>query len=104
MLDNIEEQQRSGVNGFPVTPYPLSSSFPWQGFYNEVANVLLANVDFHYPENTVNSVTDSHFKQLFNGSEIVVAGRLNDIEMNDFPIEVSAQLVRDVKLLRRITL
>lgn len=74
-------------------------SFIWQGFYNEIANVLLADVNFHYPDNMVNSVTGSHFKQLFNGSEIVVAGQLNDIEMNEFPVEVSAQSVRDVKLL-----
>ncbi|KAI4888239.1 hypothetical protein NFI96_031477 [Prochilodus magdalenae] len=62
-----------------------------QGFYDEVASPLLSEVHFKYPENTVNSLTSSHFKQLFNGSEIVVAGRLNDIEMNDFPVEVSAQ-------------
>ncbi|KAI4888237.1 hypothetical protein NFI96_009183 [Prochilodus magdalenae] len=62
-----------------------------QGFYDEVASPLLSEVHFKYPENTVNSLTGSHFKQLFNGSEIVVAGRLNDIEMNDFPVEVFAQ-------------
>uniref|UniRef100_W5L7G5 Inter-alpha-trypsin inhibitor heavy chain H3 n=1 Tax=Astyanax mexicanus TaxID=7994 RepID=W5L7G5_ASTMX len=61
------------------------------GFYDEVSSPLLSEVHFKYPENTVNSLTSSHFKQLFNGSEIVVAGRLNDLEMNDFPVEVSAQ-------------
>ncbi|KAF5904526.1 inter-alpha-trypsin inhibitor heavy chain H3-like, partial [Clarias magur] len=61
------------------------------GFYNEVANVLLSDVHFTYPDSTVNSVTISKFKQLYNGSEIVVSGRMNDIEMNDFPVEVSAQ-------------
>ena len=65
-----------------------------KGFYDEVASPLLSEVHFKYPENTVNSLTGSHFKQLFNGSEIVVAGRLNDIEMNDFPVEVFAQGVR----------
>ncbi|KAK3512824.1 hypothetical protein QTP70_026052 [Hemibagrus guttatus] len=62
-----------------------------QGFYDEIANVLLSDVNFRYPDNLVNSVTGSNFKQLFNGSEIVVAGRLNDLEMNDFPVEVYAQ-------------
>ncbi|XP_076845341.1 inter-alpha-trypsin inhibitor heavy chain H3-like isoform X2 [Brachyhypopomus gauderio] len=66
-----------------------------QGFYDEVASPLLTEVHFHYPENRVNALTNSYFKQLFNGSEIVVAGRLNDIEMNDFPIEVSAQGVQN---------
>ncbi|KAL7837185.1 hypothetical protein SRHO_G00268960 [Serrasalmus rhombeus] len=62
-----------------------------QGFYDEVASPLLSEVHFNYPENTVNSLTGSYFKQFFNGSEIVVAGQLNNIEMNDFAVEVSAQ-------------
>ncbi|GAA6099951.1 inter-alpha-trypsin inhibitor heavy chain H3 [Tachysurus ichikawai] len=62
-----------------------------QGFYEEVANVLLSDVNFHYTENSVNSLTGSKFKQLFNGSEIVVAGRLNDDMTNDFLYEVFAQ-------------
>ncbi|XP_066526190.1 inter-alpha-trypsin inhibitor heavy chain H3-like [Hoplias malabaricus] len=66
-----------------------------QGFYDEVSSPLLSDVNFRYPDNTVNSLTGSYFKQLFNGSEIVVAGRLNDIEMNDFPVEVSAQGLED---------
>ncbi|XP_072522551.1 inter-alpha-trypsin inhibitor heavy chain H3-like [Salminus brasiliensis] len=61
-----------------------------QGFYDEVASPLLSDVHFKYPDNTVSSLTGSYFKQLFNGSEIVVAGRLNDIETN-FLVEVSAQ-------------
>ena len=61
-----------------------------KGFYNEVASPLLSEVHFNYPENTVNSLTGRYFKQFFNGSEIVVAGRLNDIEMNGFAVEVSA--------------
>ncbi|KAJ8361115.1 hypothetical protein SKAU_G00176400 [Synaphobranchus kaupii] len=45
----------------------------------------------HYPENVVDSLTDHHFKQLFNGSEIVVAGRLSDNDLSNFLVEVSAQ-------------
>ncbi|XP_066526179.1 inter-alpha-trypsin inhibitor heavy chain H3-like [Hoplias malabaricus] len=71
-----------------------------QGFYDEVSSPLLSDVNFHYPDNTVNSLTGSYFKQLFNGSEIVVAGRLNDIEMNDFPVEVSAQGLKDELVLK----
>uniref|UniRef100_A0AAZ3PYV8 Inter-alpha-trypsin inhibitor heavy chain H3 n=1 Tax=Oncorhynchus tshawytscha TaxID=74940 RepID=A0AAZ3PYV8_ONCTS len=54
-----------------------------QGFYEEVASPLLSEVDLHYPDNLVNSLTTSHYKQLFNGSEIVVAGRLTD-NMNTY--------------------
>uniref|UniRef100_A0A669F0Z6 Inter-alpha-trypsin inhibitor heavy chain H3 n=1 Tax=Oreochromis niloticus TaxID=8128 RepID=A0A669F0Z6_ORENI len=44
-----------------------------QGFYDEVASPLLLEVDMHYPDNAVDSLTTSHFSQLFNGTEIVVA-------------------------------
>lgn len=70
--------------------------FARKGFYDEVANVLLSDINFHYPDNKVNSLTNSVFKQLYNGSEIIIAGRLNDIEMNDFPFEVSAQRVSNI--------
>lgn len=71
---------------------PLLLLFSTQGFYEEVSSPLLSEVNFHYPDNTVNSLTRSHFKQLFNGSEIMVAGRLNDLnDINNFAIEVSAQ-------------
>ncbi|XP_056591544.1 inter-alpha-trypsin inhibitor heavy chain H3a [Triplophysa dalaica] len=62
-----------------------------KGFYEEVASPLLSDVNFHYPDNTVNSLTKSHFKQLFEGSEIMVAGQLNDLELNNFLVEVTAQ-------------
>ncbi|KAI4876006.1 hypothetical protein NFI96_024421, partial [Prochilodus magdalenae] len=62
-----------------------------QGFYEEVASPLLLEVDLHYEDSVVNSLTNSHFGQLFEGNEIVVAGQLNDLEVNNFLIEVSAQ-------------
>uniref|UniRef100_A0A674DN74 Inter-alpha-trypsin inhibitor heavy chain H3 n=1 Tax=Salmo trutta TaxID=8032 RepID=A0A674DN74_SALTR len=62
-----------------------------QGFYKEVASPLLSEVDLHYPDNLVNSLTNSHYKQLFNGSEIVVAGRLTDNSLDNFLVEVFAK-------------
>uniref|UniRef100_A0A669FBL7 Inter-alpha-trypsin inhibitor heavy chain H3 n=1 Tax=Oreochromis niloticus TaxID=8128 RepID=A0A669FBL7_ORENI len=57
-----------------------------QGFYDEVASPLLLEVDMHYPDNAVDSLTTSHFSQLFNGTEIVVAVRLPSFQalMIDF--------------------
>ncbi|XP_030634237.1 inter-alpha-trypsin inhibitor heavy chain H3-like [Chanos chanos] len=79
-------------NGLARRIYEASdAALQLQGFYDEVASPLLLEVDMHYPENMVNSLTESHFKQLFSGSEIVVAGRLIDTKMNGFLIEVSAQ-------------
>ncbi|XP_076012711.1 inter-alpha-trypsin inhibitor heavy chain H3-like [Genypterus blacodes] len=56
-----------------------------RGFYDEVASPLLLEVDLRYPDNTVDVLTTNHFSQLFNGSELIVAGRLSD---NNFMAEV----------------
>uniref|UniRef100_UPI003AAD0594 inter-alpha-trypsin inhibitor heavy chain H3-like isoform X1 n=2 Tax=Centroberyx gerrardi TaxID=166262 RepID=UPI003AAD0594 len=62
-----------------------------QGFYEEVASPLLSEVDLRYPDNAVDFLTTSHFSQLFNGSEIVVAGRLSDSDIVNFLVEVFAK-------------
>ncbi|XP_033977582.1 inter-alpha-trypsin inhibitor heavy chain H3-like [Trematomus bernacchii] len=62
-----------------------------QGFYEEVASPLLLEVDLRYPENAVDSLTTNHYSQLFNGSEIVVSGRLIDNDLDNFMVEVFAQ-------------
>ncbi|XP_044205585.1 inter-alpha-trypsin inhibitor heavy chain H3-like [Thunnus albacares] len=62
-----------------------------QGFYEEVSSPLLSEVDLRYPDNAVDFVTTNHFSQLFNGSEIVVAGRLMDNDLDNFLVEVFAQ-------------
>ena len=59
-----------------------------------MSDPLLLEVDLQYPDNAVGSVTTSHFSQLFNGSEIVVAGRLMDNDLDNFLVEVSGQGVR----------
>lgn len=66
----------------------------FQGFYDEVASPLLLEVDMHYPDNAVDSLTTSHFSQLFNGTEIVVAGHLMDNDLDNFLVEVVGQGVR----------
>ncbi|XP_039859054.1 inter-alpha-trypsin inhibitor heavy chain H3-like [Simochromis diagramma] len=62
-----------------------------QGFYDEVASPLLLEVDMHYPDNAMDSLTTSHFSQLFNGTEIVVAGHLMDNDLDNFLVEVVGQ-------------
>uniref|UniRef100_UPI003D9C8C10 inter-alpha-trypsin inhibitor heavy chain H3a n=1 Tax=Danio rerio TaxID=7955 RepID=UPI003D9C8C10 len=88
-LDTLSKQN----NGIVRRIYEDSDApLQLKGFYEEVSSPLLSEVNFHYPDNTVNSLTRSHFKQLFNGSEIMVAGRLDDLnDINNFDIEVSAQ-------------
>ncbi|XP_027132828.1 inter-alpha-trypsin inhibitor heavy chain H3-like, partial [Larimichthys crocea] len=62
-----------------------------EGFYEEVSSPLLTEVDLRYPDNTVELLTTNHFNQLFNGSEIVVAGRLIDNNLDNFMVEVFGQ-------------
>ncbi|KAF7664518.1 hypothetical protein LDENG_00173360 [Lucifuga dentata] len=66
------------------------ASLQLQGFYDEVSSPLLLEVDMRYPENSVDFLTTNHFSQLFKGSEIVVAGRLSDNDMDNFMVEVFA--------------
>ncbi|XP_039099528.1 inter-alpha-trypsin inhibitor heavy chain H4 [Hyaena hyaena] len=54
------------------------SSLQLQDFYQEVANPLLTAVTFEYPSNAVEEVSQDNFRLLFKGSEIVVAGKLQD--------------------------
>ncbi|XP_058487914.1 inter-alpha-trypsin inhibitor heavy chain H3-like [Solea solea] len=68
-----------------------------QGFYDEVASPLLLEVDLRYPDNAVEMLTTNHFSQLFNGSEIVVAGRLTDNDLDNFMVDVMGQGLEDYK-------
>ncbi|XP_061543153.1 inter-alpha-trypsin inhibitor heavy chain H3-like [Phycodurus eques] len=63
-----------------------------QGFYEEVSSPLLLEVNLRYLGNTVDFLTKNHHSHLFDGSEIVVAGRLDDSqELDNFLVEVFAQ-------------
>uniref|UniRef100_A0A8B9D6M5 Inter-alpha-trypsin inhibitor heavy chain H3 n=1 Tax=Anser cygnoides TaxID=8845 RepID=A0A8B9D6M5_ANSCY len=63
--------------------YPDSdSALQLQGFYDEVSNPMLMDVELHYPENEISGLTKNSFKHFYDGSEIVVAGRFVDINQN----------------------
>uniref|UniRef100_A0A8D1MXF5 Inter-alpha-trypsin inhibitor heavy chain H3 n=1 Tax=Sus scrofa TaxID=9823 RepID=A0A8D1MXF5_PIG len=59
-----------------------------QGFYEEVANPLLTSVEVGYPENAIQDLTQNTYQHFYDGSEIVVAGRLADEDMNSFRADV----------------
>ncbi|XP_025027811.1 inter-alpha-trypsin inhibitor heavy chain H4 isoform X1 [Python bivittatus] len=61
-----------------------------QGFYNEVAIPILKEVKMNYLGNAIVEVTQNNFKLLYDGSEIVVAGKLNS-ENDTFSLEVKAE-------------
>lgn len=62
-----------------------------QGFYEEVSSPLLLEVQMRYPDNAVESLTKNQYSQLFNGSEIVVSGRLTNNDYENFLVEVVAK-------------
>ncbi|XP_074541033.1 inter-alpha-trypsin inhibitor heavy chain H3-like isoform X2 [Halichoeres trimaculatus] len=67
------------------------ASLQLQGFYEEVSSPLLLDVNLQYPENAVEFLTQNHYSQLFNGSEIVVTGRVTDNNLDNFLVEVLAK-------------
>ena len=61
-----------------------SASIQMKGFYDEVANPLLFNLNMDYNNNLVDkeSLTKSTFMAYFDGTEITVAGKLKDEVIN----------------------
>ncbi|XP_048403774.1 inter-alpha-trypsin inhibitor heavy chain H3a [Stegostoma tigrinum] len=66
-----------------------------QGFYDEVANPLLLDIQLQYPENAISEITQSNFRQFFDGSEIVVAGKISDNNLESLIAEVFAQTANE---------
>ncbi|KAL1781295.1 inter-alpha-trypsin inhibitor heavy chain H1 isoform X1 [Sigmodon hispidus] len=62
-----------------------------QGFYNQVANPLLTDVELQYPQDAVLALTQHRHKQYYDGSEIVVAGRIADQKLGAFKADVRAR-------------
>ncbi|XP_015671353.1 inter-alpha-trypsin inhibitor heavy chain H3-like [Protobothrops mucrosquamatus] len=62
-----------------------------QDFYDEVANPLLTEVELGYKENAIADLTQNSFKHYYDGSEIVVAGRITDNDVNSITAEIKAQ-------------
>ncbi|CAI5767142.1 inter-alpha-trypsin inhibitor heavy chain H3-like [Podarcis lilfordi] len=75
---------------FPYIILDSDSALQLQDFYNEVANPLLTEVEFKYPENAISDLTQNNFKHYYAGSEIVVAGRIIDNDLNSITAEVKA--------------
>ncbi|NWY62034.1 ITIH4 inhibitor, partial [Chionis minor] len=61
-----------------------------QGFYQEVATPILMKIEMQYPENAVEGLTQNHFKLFFEGSEVIVSGKISN-ELDLLPVEIKAQ-------------
>ncbi|XP_044307461.1 inter-alpha-trypsin inhibitor heavy chain H4-like isoform X2 [Varanus komodoensis] len=72
-----------------------------QGFYHEVATPILKQIEMTYPDNAVLDVTQNSFNVLFDGSEIVVAGKLEN-EIKELPVEIKAETHSNDLILKEI--
>ena len=75
LLKKISSQN----SGFVRKIYEASdATLQLKGFFSEVASLLLTNVKFIY-EGQVENVTESTVANYFQGSEVVVTGRVTDL-------------------------
>ncbi|KAM8972136.1 inter-alpha-trypsin inhibitor heavy chain H5 [Pelodytes ibericus] len=61
-----------------------------KGFYDEIGTPLLSDIHIAYPPNSVEYVTQNMFFNYFNGSEIVVAGKLVNGSSDTLHVEIKA--------------
>ncbi|XP_032860530.2 inter-alpha-trypsin inhibitor heavy chain H4 [Tyto alba] len=61
-----------------------------QGFYQEVATPILMKIEMQYPENAIEGLTKNIFTLFFEGSEIIVSGKISN-ELDLLPVEIKAQ-------------
>uniref|UniRef100_A0A672GE10 Inter-alpha-trypsin inhibitor heavy chain 5 n=1 Tax=Salarias fasciatus TaxID=181472 RepID=A0A672GE10_SALFA len=61
-----------------------------KGFYDEIGTPLLSDIRINYTEDSVQYVTQHLFTNYFNGSEIVIAGKLTDRTAESLHVQVTA--------------
>ena len=72
-------------NGFGRKIYEASdAALQIMGFYSEISVTLLSNITFNYLDVDASNVTETHFSNYFNGSEVIICGLLESrsSEMN----------------------
>lgn len=78
-------------NGFVRKIYEESdASLQLTGFYGEVASTLLSNLTFRYLDDTVvgKSVTNTIYPIFFAGSEIVISGKVSEVNVSAMTLEI----------------
>ena len=82
----------AGEGGFARRIYDaFDAALQLKNFYSEISELQLVDVEIKYPPNVIiiDSITQQKFKRYFEGSEIVIAGRLSDFEnTNELTCEV----------------
>ena len=62
------------------------------GFYKEISVTLLNNVTFSYLGSQVDNVTETEFPYYFEGSEVIVAGRMIDVELEGNGLVLTSEI------------
>ncbi|KAM9468293.1 inter-alpha-trypsin inhibitor heavy chain H5 [Clarias gariepinus] len=71
-------------------PEDANASTMLKGFYAEIGTPLLSDVRVAYSEDAVEYVTQNLFSNYFNGSELVVAGKLTNRSSDSLHVQVTA--------------
>lgn len=61
-----------------------------KGFYDEIGTPLLSDIRINYTEDSVQYVTQNLFTNYFNGTEIVIAGKLTNQSADSLHVQVTA--------------
>lgn len=78
-------------DGFVRKIYEASdASLQLTGFYGEIASTLLSNLTFQYLDDTIvgKSITNTIYPSFFEGSEIVIAGHISELNVSAMNLEV----------------
>ncbi|NXG28284.1 ITIH5 inhibitor, partial [Dromaius novaehollandiae] len=71
-----------------------------KGFYDEIGTPLLSDIRIDYPKDNVEQVTQNFFPNYFNGSEIIIAGKLINHTSDSLHVEVTASNSKKYILLK----
>uniref|UniRef100_A0A674F6L6 Inter-alpha-trypsin inhibitor heavy chain 5 n=1 Tax=Salmo trutta TaxID=8032 RepID=A0A674F6L6_SALTR len=71
-------------------PEDSDASTMLKGFYDEIGTPLLSDIRVNYTEDSVQYVTQHLFTNYFNGSEIVIAGKLTNQSADSLHVQVTA--------------
>uniref|UniRef100_A0A671N265 Inter-alpha-trypsin inhibitor heavy chain 5 n=1 Tax=Sinocyclocheilus anshuiensis TaxID=1608454 RepID=A0A671N265_9TELE len=71
-------------------PEDADASGMLKGFYDEIGTPLLSDIRVEYSEDAVEYITQNLFTNYFNGSELVVAGKLTNRSSDSLHVQVTA--------------
>ncbi|XP_040824232.1 inter-alpha-trypsin inhibitor heavy chain H5 [Ochotona curzoniae] len=71
------------------------------GFYDEIRTPLLSDIRMDYPPGLVEHATKTLFPNYFNGSEIIIAGKLTNQKLDHLHVEVTASNSKKFVILKK---